>query len=53
MFDRIQTLFERLVGVPGSISVPMAALRPHRRLPSRAEMPACWRRQKRVISRFS
>ena len=48
MFDRIQMLFERFVGVQGSISVPMSALRPHLRLPSQAETPACWRRIKRV-----
>lgn len=48
MFDRIQILFERLVGVQGSVSVPLSAFRPPHRLPAFSARPACWRRAKRV-----
>ena len=50
MFDRIQTLFERFVGVQGSISVPMSAFRPRAGLPAQSAHPACWRRSKRVTA---
>lgn len=52
MFDRIQTLFERFVGVQGNISVPMSAFRQRIGLPAQSARPACWRRTKRVTVRF-
>ncbi|MFA7292325.1 MAG: hypothetical protein WC023_08755 [Rhodocyclaceae bacterium] len=51
MFDRIQMLFERFVGVQGSITVPMSAFRPRIGLPAQSAQPACWRRAKRVTAR--
>lgn len=51
MFDRIQMLFERFVGVQGSISVPISAFRPRAMLPAESARPACWRRLKRVVAR--
>jgi hypothetical protein len=51
MFDRIQMLFERFVGVPGIHSAPMSAFRPRTSFPSQMARPACWRRAKRVTAR--
>ncbi|MBK9446298.1 MAG: hypothetical protein IPO00_09485 [Betaproteobacteria bacterium] len=48
MFDRIQHIFERLVGAPATVTVPLAAFYPKVRLPEHAARPACWRRHKRV-----
>lgn len=48
MFERIQILFERLIGVQGSINMPLSVFRPPHRLPEYSARPACWRRAKRV-----
>ena len=48
MFDRIQYMFERLVGAPATVTVPLTAFYPKSRLPEQAARPACWRRTKRV-----
>ena len=46
MLERIQSLFERFVGVPVypcQRTLPMPS-----RLPENLQRPACWRRSKRV-----
>lgn len=45
MFDRIQILFERFVGVPAEQLVALPSVR---RLPESMQRPACWRRAKRI-----
>ena len=51
MFERIQHLFERLVGEPASVRMPLHAFRPRYPLRVQSERPACWRREKRVTVR--
>ena len=50
MFDRIQHVFERLVGAPATLTVPLSAFYAKTRLPEQTARPACWRRKKRVMS---